>query len=245
MTKSNKNGMNGKIFAVMVVLIGSLFCLHRVTTFAMAPESANETVSEEKVSDNKAFDEEWGPLTPSGNMTLVDDYGSMEAGGKQFITLVTKSGNYFYLIIDRDDEGNETVHFLNLVDESDILSLMDEDEVNEYIAAAGLTDKVAESDEEVIEEATEEATEEIETEATEETVIETDKTDSGNGKGKMVRIMIILLIAGLAAVGGYIYYVTTKNSKKKDNGIDPDVNYTDEDYIESISGVDNDENADD
>ena len=68
-----------------------------------------------------------GPLTPDGNLTLVDDYGSVEAGGKQFITVVTKK-NYFYIIIDRDDNGTETVHFLNMVDEADLLSLMDEDE---------------------------------------------------------------------------------------------------------------------
>ena len=39
-------------------------------------------------------------------------------------TLVSKNGNYFYLIIDRDDEGEQTVHFLNQVDEADLLSLM-------------------------------------------------------------------------------------------------------------------------
>lgn len=67
-------------------------------------------------------------LTPDGNLTLVDDVGSATGAGKQFITLVTKAGNTFYLIIDRDDEGEQTVHFLNLVDEADLLALMDEEE---------------------------------------------------------------------------------------------------------------------
>ena len=42
-------------------------------------------------------------LTPDGNLTLVDDYDEAHAdgSGKQFITLVTKAGNTFYLIIDR------------------------------------------------------------------------------------------------------------------------------------------------
>lgn len=66
-------------------------------------------------------------LTPDGNLSLIDDIGSSTRSGKQFITVETKNGNMFYLIIDRDDEGEETVHFLNQVDEADLLSLMGDD----------------------------------------------------------------------------------------------------------------------
>ena len=44
-------------------------------------------------------------LTPDGNLSLIDDIGSPTTSGKQFITVETKNGNVFYLIIDRDDEG--------------------------------------------------------------------------------------------------------------------------------------------
>ena len=67
-------------------------------------------------------------LTPDGNLTLIDDIGTSTKAGKQFITLESKNGNVFYMIIDRDDEGEETVHFLNQVDEADLMALTGEEE---------------------------------------------------------------------------------------------------------------------
>lgn len=64
-------------------------------------------------------------LTPEGNLTLVDD---IDDSGKQFITVVTRSGNYFYIIIDHADDGENTVHFLNQVDEADLMALMEDGE---------------------------------------------------------------------------------------------------------------------
>ena len=54
-------------------------------------------------------DEETGALTPEGNLTLVDDYHTdySDGSGQQFITLVSKSGNTFYLVIDRNAKEQE------------------------------------------------------------------------------------------------------------------------------------------
>ena len=81
-------------------------------------------------------DEENGALTPEGNLTLVDDYHTSysDGSGQQFITLVSKSGNTFYLVIDRNAKGENTVHFMNLVDEADLLTLMEEEDAEAVIA---------------------------------------------------------------------------------------------------------------
>ena len=73
------------------------------------------------------------PYLADGNGHTLDVLYSA-ATNKQFITMQTKSGNTFYLVIDYDkpiDEDAEMyeTHFLNLVDERDLLSLMSEEEM--------------------------------------------------------------------------------------------------------------------
>ena len=100
---------------------------------AEQPVLTSTTEEEEAVT---VTDEESGALTPEGNLTLVDDYHTSysDGSGQQFITLVSKSGNTFYLVIDRNSKGAQTVHFMNLVDEADLLALMEEEDADAYTA---------------------------------------------------------------------------------------------------------------
>ena len=83
-----------------------------------APPPAEDTTNDSNVVVEET--EKAPPLTPDGNAALVDDFG----GNKQLITVTTKAGNYFYILIDRANEDKKTaVHFLNQVDEADLLAL--------------------------------------------------------------------------------------------------------------------------
>ena len=70
--------------------------------------------------------EETKPLTPDGNMSLVDNVKGDATKDKEFIIVKSKGGNYFYIVIDHAAQGENTVHFLNQVDEKDLLSIIDE-----------------------------------------------------------------------------------------------------------------------
>ncbi len=172
--------------------------------------------------------ENFGPLTPDGNMDIVDDYGSLEVGGKQFITVVTKSGHYFYIIIDRDDKGNETVHFLNKVDEADLLALMEDDEVKEYEAEVK-----AKEDAET--ETVEEPKEEEKTNPFDLSMFKKDKepkTEKKIDKSKLLPVAAVVLV--LIGVGGFMLLKKKKTNKPKKAEKDPDEDYNEEDYLESL-----------
>lgn len=124
---------NKRIFKTLSALCAALVLMggFSVTAFAQGPEqppaedATNDTNVVEETEDSPA-------LTPEGNAALVDDFG----GNKQLITVTTKAGNYFYILIDRANEDKETaVHFLNQVDEADLEALMEDGETAEETPA--------------------------------------------------------------------------------------------------------------
>ena len=194
--------------------------------FAFEGEAApvEQPVLEEVVEENvvTVTDETSGALTPEGNLTLVDDYHTdySDGSGQQFITLVSKSGATFYLVIDRNAKGQQTVHFMNLVDEADLLALMDEDAADAYTAEKEAAAQ-AEQDRLKAEEEAKKAAEEAA--SGEEQPKENKVTKIASGF-----LGVVVLIA--LAAGG-IFYAFAKQKQKKQaekEALDPDANYTED-----------------
>ena len=123
------------------LLLSAVLCIGMAApAFAYSDDAApvEQPVLPEVVEEDVVTitDETTGALTPEGNLTLVDDYHTnySDGSGQQFITLVSKSGATFYLVIDRNAKGQQTVHFMNLVDEADLLALMEEEAADAYTA---------------------------------------------------------------------------------------------------------------
>ena len=216
-----------KIKKLGALLVSAALCAGMATpAFAFEGEAApvEQPVLPEVVEEDVVTitDETSGALTPEGNLTLVDDYHTdySDGSGQQFITLVSKSGATFYLVIDRNAKGQQTVHFMNLVDEADLLALMEEDAADAYTAEKEAAAQ-AEQDRLKAEEEAKKAAEEAA--SGEEQPKENKVTKIASGF-----LGVVVLIA-LAAGGGF--YAFTKQKQKKQaekEALDPDANYTED-----------------
>ena len=213
---------------VGALLLSAVLCIGMAApAFAYGGEPVEE-VEQPVLTDNSeedvvtVTDETSGALTPEGNLTLVDDYYTnySDGSGQQFITLVSKSGNTFYLVIDRNAKGQQTVHFMNLVDEADLLALMEEEDADAYTAEKEAATQ-AEQDRLKAEEEAKKAAEEAAsgTEQPKENKI-TKIASSFLG--------VVVLIA--LAAGGSFYAFTKQKQKKQaeKEALDPDANYTED-----------------
>ena len=157
-------------------------------------------------------------LTPDGNLSLVDDLGPVTGVGQQFLTMVSKNGNYFYMVIDRNDKGEENVHLLNLVDERDLMDLMAKDDKGTYEVISEAEKAAAEAAAQAEKEAAEKAAAEAK---------EKEKAEKESKKpGSMASLLLVPVI--LAAAGGAWFFLQAKKKKKESASPDPDAGYEEE-----------------
>ena len=217
-----------KIKKLGALLVSAALCAGMAApAFAFEGEAApvEQPVLPEIVEENvvTVTDETSGALTPEGNLTLVDDYHTdySDGSGQQFITLVSKSGNTFYLVIDRNAKGQQTVHFMNLVDEADLLALMEEEDADAYTAEKEAATQ-AEQDRLKAEEEAKKAAEEAAASGTEQPKENKITKHAGAFLGAVALIAL--------AAGGVFYFYRQQMQKKKaeKEALDPDADYTED-----------------
>lgn len=143
-------------------------------------------------------------LTPTGNAQLLDDVTDNE--NLQFITVTARDGNVFYFVIDHGAES-ENVYFLNVVDEADLNALIEKEKT----------------------EVPEEPVPEPDTEKPDEDLVPIEDVEPEKPEGNNIGLIIILVIAVAAGIGGYYYKVILPKKKLKDADDIEDFDFGDED----------------
>lgn len=165
-------------------------------------EKAEDTGRVTGESNNSAFS------TP-GNAQLVDDKENDDT--KQFLTIQTKKGNTFYMVIDRSS-NTENVYMMSLVDENDLAEFLDETETEK--------DKETEESTVVIPETAPETTP-----AEEETEVKKEEKSGMNVKG--FAAIVVAAILGFAGIAVY-----KKHGRSKDEDyVSEQLEFSDGPYV--------------
>ncbi|WP_459112795.1 DUF4366 domain-containing protein [Vallitalea maricola] len=190
---------------MFAVLLMTVLCMTAFSTTAFASGGEDYTEPTPEPTETPSV-----PLTPEGNLTLVDDVERTDEIDKQFITAVSKNGNYFYLVIDRAGK-EDNVYLLNMVDEADLLALMEDGTATPKVCSC--KDKcevgavngdcpVCSTDKGKCTGKAPEVTE------------PTDEPQPEKEKGNPMGIAALLLVFGLVGGGAFYYFKVVKNKAK-------------------------------
>ena len=170
------------IFTIYIVVILCLTAFS-ATAFAGGGEEYTELAPEvEETPEPNSL-----PFTPDGNLTLVDDIQVEDSEEKQYMTVVTKDGNYFYIIIDRAGD-KENVYFLNMVDEADLLALIEDMDTAQEMPVTTPQPQL------------------------ESEPVPVPETEQENVKDSNIgSVLLLLLLVGGGIVGAFYYFKVLKN----------------------------------
>lgn len=168
----------------------------------IVPETEAPVVIEEPVEETET---EATPFSVPGNGQLLDD--KTDDDTKQFLTVQTKNGNTFFLVLDRSSH-TENVYMLSMIDENDLAEFIEDTDMQ--------GEKETETPQVVIPE-TEEETVETEPEA------EPEKQQESVNTGAFL-MLALLLIGG---IGGFYYLKAVKPKKDGEEADGEDLEFYD------------------
>lgn len=198
-------------------------------TVIVPEESEGVTItSYEDPEDNEDTDYSTAPdsgyiAAESGGGTIADNtvtMGNSNNDGKQFLTVTTKNGHVFYIVID-NASSTDNVYLLDQVTEADLIDLIAEEDVEqaEEIAEKRMTDDQEKED------------------AVAETADQDVNTDEKKKKssGMAGKLLMLVLIAGAAGI--YMYFKKKKGQRYDEDELDEDA----ADLKENFEPVDDDD----
>ena len=155
------------------------------------------------------------PSKTEGNMILIDEAVDENGTRRLFYTVETRNGNTFYIVIDRDALGRENVHFLNQVDDADLMRILDDEETT----ALPETTLVEVPEPMYVDT----------TEAEETTAAENEKTTASDGGFRPRNLIIIFLTAAVLGGGFAFWYFRIRGGGRQKTGFEDDEDGGEED----------------
>ena len=174
-------------------------------------DSEDEPITEEPSDTEDSEDEEpqgrvqGTPFSVPGNGQLVDDMA--DDGSKQFLTIQTKNGNTFFMVLDRSN-NTENVYMLSMIDENDLAEFIgetkEEPEQEQPSVIIPETEKPSEP---------------------EEPETETEPEEKKGGMNTGALLAVIVLLAG--GIGGCYYFKVLKPRQDEDEMDGEDLEFYD------------------
>ena len=171
------------------------------------------------------------PLTPDGNLEIVDDIVHED---KQFITVKSRSGAEFYIVIDRSRDS-DNVYFLNQVDDVDLFALLEEDSAASCSCKEKCTVGAVNSDCLVCRMDMKSCKGKV-SEVKSETISDSEPAEIGKKQNILPVILIVVVIGGGAVIG---FLKMRKNKPKVASVPDFDDDTDDDDFVEDKTEVEN------
>ena len=184
--------------AAVFVMMAAVLLSGTMTAYAYVDETAEEA-PEPVIAEETPEETEITPFSVAGNGQLLDDISDDET--KQFLTVQTKNGNTFFMVIDRS-RNSENVYMLSLIDENDLAEFIEEEE----------PEPAEEKPAVVVEEPKPEPVQE-----------EPGPEPEKGGMGLGALLTVILLGAG--SIGGYYYFKIWKPKREEEEAESEDLEF--------------------